>query len=48
MMKVKGRIKGKEVIVLIDCGATQNFIFEKVDSTLQLPTKETSNYEVLG
>lgn len=29
-MKVKRRIKGKEVIVLIDCGATHNFISKKM------------------
>lgn len=46
-MKVKGKIKGEEVTILIDCGATHNFIFKKVVSTLQLPTKETSNYGVI-
>lgn len=41
-MKVKGRIK-EEVIVLIDCGATHNFISEKLVSMLQLPIKDTSH-----
>lgn len=29
-MKVRGRIKDREVIILIDCGATHNFISDKV------------------
>ena len=32
-----------KVIVLIDCGATHNFISEKLVSMLQLPIKDTSH-----
>ena len=46
-MKVKGEIQGKEVIVLVDCGATHNFILEKLVNELQLSTKDTSNYGVI-
>lgn len=46
MMKVKGRVQDREVILLIDCGATHNFIFEKLVNELQLATKDTSHYRV--
>ena len=46
-MKIRGEIQGKEVIVLVDCGATHNFISDKLVATLQLPTKDTSNYGVI-
>lgn len=44
---MKEKIKGEDVVVLIDCGATQNFISDKLVSTLSLPMKETSNYGVI-
>lgn len=44
-MKVKGKIKEEEVIVLIICGVN-NFMFEKAISTLQIPTKETVNFGI--
>ena len=48
-MKIRGVIEGKEVIVLVDCGATHNFISDKLVMTLHIPTKDTSNYgEILG
>ncbi|TYK22515.1 transposon Tf2-1 polyprotein isoform X1 [Cucumis melo var. makuwa] len=46
-MKVKGKIQEKEVIILIDCGATHNFISEKLVESLQLPVKETAHYDVI-
>ncbi|XP_031745972.1 uncharacterized protein LOC116406393 [Cucumis sativus] len=46
-MKVRGKIKDREVIILIDCGATHNFISDKVVQELSLPTKTTSHYGVI-
>ncbi|KAL0542645.1 hypothetical protein IC582_008834 [Cucumis melo] len=46
-MKVRGKLLGEEVIVLIDCGATHNFVSEKLVKKLILPVKETSHYGVI-
>ncbi|KAA0039160.1 ty3-gypsy retrotransposon protein [Cucumis melo var. makuwa] len=46
-MKVKVKIKGEEVVVLIDWGSTHNFISKKVVAALKLPRKEISNYGVI-
>ena len=46
-MKVRGEIEGKEVVILVDCGAIHNFIFEKLVKSLQIPTKDTSHYGVI-
>ncbi|KAA0049931.1 Ty3/gypsy retrotransposon protein [Cucumis melo var. makuwa] len=46
-MKVKGKLQKKEVIIRIDCGATHNFISEKLVESLQLPVKETAHYGVI-
>lgn len=46
-MKVRGKIQNDEVVVLIDCEATHNFISEKLVNQLQLPTKETPHYGVI-
>ncbi|KAL0536565.1 hypothetical protein IC582_025514 [Cucumis melo] len=46
-MKVRGKLLNKEIIVMIDCGATHNFISEKLVKTLRLSTKETTYYGVI-
>ncbi|KAL0539304.1 hypothetical protein IC582_023509 [Cucumis melo] len=46
-MKVKGKVKDEQVVVLIDCGATHNFISEKLVTNLNLPLKATTNYGVI-
>ena len=46
-MKVKGKVKNEEVVVLIDCGATHNFIFKKLVTALNLPLKTTTTYGVI-
>ncbi|KAA0060520.1 snRNA-activating protein complex subunit 4 [Cucumis melo var. makuwa] len=46
-MKVKGRIGEEEVVILIDCGATHNFIAEKLITKLGLTLQETPNYGVI-
>lgn len=45
--KVRGKIFGEEVVVLIDRGATHTFISNKVVNDLKLSTKETSHYGVI-
>ncbi|KAL4013518.1 hypothetical protein IC575_025690 [Cucumis melo] len=49
-MKVKGKLQKKETAhygVILDCGATHNFISEKLVESLQLPVKETAHYGVI-
>lgn len=46
-MKVKGKLDNKEVIVLVDCGASHNFISEKLVNELQITMRDTSNYGVI-
>ncbi|KAA0058232.1 Ty3/gypsy retrotransposon protein [Cucumis melo var. makuwa] len=46
-MKVRGKLLGEDVIILIDCGATHNFVSEKLVKKLILPIKETSHYGVI-
>ena len=46
-MKIRGTIQSKEVVVLVDCGATHNFISDRLVMTLKLPSKDTSNYGVI-
>lgn len=47
MMKVKGKIKGEDVVVLINCRTTHKFIDAKLVHSLNMPTKTTSNYGVI-
>ncbi|KAA0062427.1 Retrovirus-related Pol polyprotein from transposon 297 family [Cucumis melo var. makuwa] len=46
-MKVRGKLRDMEIIVMIDCGATHNFISEKLVKSLQIATKETAHYGVI-
>ncbi|KAA0038305.1 ty3-gypsy retrotransposon protein [Cucumis melo var. makuwa] len=46
-MKVRGSLQGREVVILIDCSATHNFVSEKLIASLQLPVKETAHYGVI-
>lgn len=46
-MKLRGLIKGREVNVLIDCGATHNFIGVNMVEDLQLPMVTTNSYGVV-
>lgn len=46
-IKVKGSILGRAVVVLIDCGATHNFISLTLADELQLPKTETISYGVI-
>lgn len=45
-LKVKGKIEDREVVVLIDCGATHNFISQKLVEEMKLPISETLNYGI--
>lgn len=47
MIKVKGSIKGREVVLLIDGGATHNFITEELVAALQLLILPTEGYRVV-
>lgn len=46
-MKVRGKLHGEDVIILIDCGATHNFISEKLVKKMSILRKETTHYEVI-
>ena len=46
-VKVKGRVGEEEVVILIDCGATHNFIAKKLVTKLGLTLQETPNYGVI-
>ncbi|KAL4032435.1 hypothetical protein IC575_005508 [Cucumis melo] len=46
-MKVRGKLQGEDVIILIDCGATHNFVSEKLVKKLHIPTKKTAHYGVI-
>lgn len=43
-MKIKGSIGDQAVAVLIDCGATHNFIVQRLIDDLKLPITVTKNY----
>ena len=46
-MKVKGRVGEEDIVILIDCGVTHNFIAEKLATKLGLTLQETPNYGVI-
>ena len=46
-MKLKGVLRGKEVTVLIDSGATHNFISTDLVRTLELLVDKTGDYGVI-
>ena len=46
-MKLKGEIQGHPVMVLIDCGATHNFIAKDIVRQLQLSLIPTTSYGVI-
>lgn len=45
-MKMMGHIGGKQVVVLIDSGATRNFISERLVQKMGLPVTETKGFGV--
>ena len=47
-MKIKGMIRERSVVVLIDCDATHNFISENLVTQLLLSLEETSHYGVIS
>lgn len=46
-MKVEGEIENHPLIVLIDCGSTDNFIAQGLVDELQLPLTSTSYYDIV-
>lgn len=46
-LKLRGEVHGLDVVVLIDCGATHNFISTHLVEAIQLPIQETPQYGVM-
>ncbi|XP_057444914.1 uncharacterized protein LOC130737168 [Lotus japonicus] len=44
--KVKGKIGEREILILVDCGATSNFISQELVAELEIPVVATSEYVV--
>ncbi|KAJ9694059.1 hypothetical protein PVL29_009844 [Vitis rotundifolia] len=47
-MKIKGTIRSKEVIILVDSGATHNFLYLDLVQQLALPLTTTSYRVMMG
>ncbi|KAF7826330.1 Retrotransposable element Tf2 [Senna tora] len=45
-MKLMGKIRGKEVVIMIDSGATHNFISEELVKRMGLEIEKTKSYRV--
>ena len=45
--KVKWTVEDQEIVIMIDCGTTHNFISLKLVDELKLPMAETTNYGVI-
>lgn len=46
-MKLKGKIGERELIVMIDCGATHNFIHRQLVDDLKITVTNTTNYGIV-
>lgn len=46
-MKLRGTVRDKQVVVLIDNGALHNFIDEALMKSLNLPLSPTSSYGIM-
>lgn len=46
-LRVRGKTETKNVVVLFDCGATQNFITPRVIEKLKFSLTNTTNYGVI-
>lgn len=45
-MKLKGKVKGEEILILIDSGATHNFIATELVERLNIPVQASRTFEV--
>lgn len=45
--KIKGTVEDREIVIMVDCEATHNFISLKLVDSLNLPMVETTNYGVI-
>lgn len=45
-MKVRGTVEGQDVVILIDSGATHNFMLWELIRKLNLPITKTNGYRV--
>lgn len=47
MFKIKGMLEDQEIVIMIDCRATHNFISLRLLEILNLPMTETTHYGVI-